>query len=60
MEKYYSNCKKNVGAGFSTFISTADGLGQFIFRQNIEKIRALREIMDGKVFNSCQSRRFNL
>ena len=40
----------SAGAGIITLMSISDGLGKYIFRQNMEKTRSLREVMVGKVF----------
>ena len=50
MEMYYSNCKRNVGAGMSTLISISDELSLSIFRQKVERTRPMRKEMDGQVF----------
>ena len=47
--KHFSNCKQYVGAGVNTLLSTSDGLGPFFFCRKREKVRPLREEMDGKV-----------
>ena len=58
--KQYSDCEGNVGAGISTSLSVSDGLGPSIFRRKTERTRPMREEMDGRVYISHQSRRFNL
>ena len=60
MEIHYSNCKRNVGDGISTFLSISDGSGASIFRRKMERTRPVREEGDGKVFISRQSRHSNL
>ena len=59
MKVFYSNCKKNVGAGISTLICIFNGLGPSIFRRRMERTRPMREKIDGKVFISRQSRHIN-
>ena len=44
------NC--DVGARISTLISVSDGLGPSIFCRKIERMRPMREAVDGKVFVS--------
>ena len=37
-------------------MSISDGLDPYIFRQKMERTQSIKEEMDGKVFNSRQSR----
>ena len=39
-----------VGAGISTLLSIADGLGSYFFRRKTEKTQPMWEEMDGYVF----------
>ena len=48
-----------IGAGINTLISFFDGLGLYFFCQMMKKTRSKREEMIGKVFISCQIRRFS-
>ena len=50
MESFCSNSENDVDAGISTMISVFDDLGPFVFRQNTEKTRPLRDQMDGCLF----------
>ena len=45
-----------VGAGATTLMSNSDGSNPHFFRRKIEKTRSVKEELDGRVFNSRQSR----
>ena len=47
--KCFWTINKNVGAGINTLMSVSDGLGLSIFYRKMEKVRPMREEMDGKV-----------
>ena len=48
-EYTFSDCKENVGAGINTLMSISDGLGPSIFCRKMEKVRPMKQEMDGKV-----------
>ena len=43
------DCKQNVVTGIDTMMSISDGLGPSIFCRRMEKVRPMREEMDGEV-----------
>ena len=49
MEYFCRTLNKSVGAGIDTLMSISDGLPPSIFCRRMEKARAMREEMDGKV-----------
>ena len=49
MDYFCRTVNKSVGAGINTLMSISDGLGPSIFCRKMEKVRFLREEMDGKV-----------
>ena len=49
MEYNFLECKQYVGAEINTLMSISDGLGPSIFCRKMEKVRPMREEMDGTV-----------
>ena len=47
-----------VGARITTLMSISDRLDPYLFRRKMEKTLSVKEEMDGKVFDSHQSRHF--